>query len=439
MATGWAAAIFASLSGVVLAGGMAQLGFSVAPATSHGLAQSRLKPVQERRSSPFAEKGAAEKGAAEKEAAVIVPSFPGAPLSPTQDSASYPTLNSKQLDHQLQLYVAYLAKFGPPDILLVGSSRSLQGIDPIALQNALAQQGYPSLKVFNFGINGATAQVIDWLLRRLLTPEQLPKLIVWADGSRAFNNGRTDHTYNNILASEGHQRLTAGVRPWRNRTAPIELGRICMDLLPVPVLQQSKSVGKEVKPPPLASAGQRSPCAQPLKVVLQDISSNFSSSPSSESAWETAGLQIVTARFNPTSYFRRFARVSGFYDADYQNFNLVGKQTEALERVLDFVKTQQIPLVFVNLPLTATYLDASRTDFDQRFRSQMQRLARPNRFLFKDLTRQPALSQDQYFADPSHLNRFGAIVVANSISQDLVTPLSQIFQRAANPLETKKP
>jgi hypothetical protein len=83
-------------------------------------------------------------------AGTSTPAIPGAPYR-------YPSLNSQQLDRQLQLYTQYLARFGQPDILIVGSSRALQGVDPIALQHALAKRGYPNLKIFNFGINGAIA------------------------------------------------------------------------------------------------------------------------------------------------------------------------------------------------------------------------------------------------------------------------------------------
>ncbi|MHC5732907.1 MAG: hypothetical protein ACYTXY_54505, partial [Nostoc sp.] len=72
-----------------------------------------------------------------------------------------PSFNVRQLDEQLALYKQRLAKTGsPPDVLIIGSSRALRGVDPAALSKALVTQGYPNLDVFNFGINGATAQVV---------------------------------------------------------------------------------------------------------------------------------------------------------------------------------------------------------------------------------------------------------------------------------------
>jgi hypothetical protein len=126
---------------------------------------------------------------------------------------SYPTFNSRQLDEKLALYQAYLRDYGTPDILIIGSSRALRGVDPTALQKTLAEQGYSGAKIFNFGVNGATAQVVDAIVRQLLPQDKLPKLILWADGARAFNSGRSDVTYSGIIASDGYRTLAAGRSP----------------------------------------------------------------------------------------------------------------------------------------------------------------------------------------------------------------------------------
>ncbi|NJN86014.1 MAG: hypothetical protein HC881_06480 [Leptolyngbyaceae cyanobacterium SL_7_1] len=107
--------------------------------------------------------------------------------------------------------------------MVVGSSRALRGVDPAALEASLAELGYTDVDVFNFGINGATAQVVDLIVRRLLTPEQLPRLIVWADGARAFNSGTADITYNGIAASQGYGDLAAGKLPMPPPSTPLHL------------------------------------------------------------------------------------------------------------------------------------------------------------------------------------------------------------------------
>ncbi|MBD1938446.1 hypothetical protein [Microcoleus sp. FACHB-68] len=399
----------------------------------------------------------------------------------TAAAGSYPTFNSELLDRQLALYQQYVATSGPPDILIVGSSRALQGVDPVALQTALASQGYAKLKVFNFGINGATAQVVDVLLRQILTPQQLPRMIVWADGVRAFNSGRVDRTYNAIIASPGYQRVSGGSRPNVSQpTRPSSIpatrpssapggGIIRPD--PINFRQQvpqspgytirrksssrsqqlsfksfkSSAAGSKIRPilgasyqaqlwdenqeqaladaysqqrtipsrgtgtvsPPAQQPPRTAPAAQPA------------SSPESERIG--SGFNAVSTRFNPTTYYQRVRRVPGEYDGDYASFNLQGQQAAALQSVVAFVKSKRIPLVMVNLPLTQDYLDSLRLRREQEFQQFMQRFAGEKGFIFRDLSsRWPV--QNDYFADPSHLNVYGAQAVSKQLAQDRTIP-----------------
>lgn len=347
----------------------------------------------------------------------------------------FPSFNSQQLDRQLQQYIAYLERVGTPDVLIVGSSRALQGVDPLALQQGLAQEGYSGLKIYNFGVNGATAQVVDWLLHKLLPPERLPKLIIWADGSRAFNSGRVDHTYNRIMASRGQQLLADGVRPTPAIAAGLNVGRVCMDLLPVqlplPQAASTEVYGRDARVEADTKARSLHPyCKQPIKLVVRH-SQPSTASPASTHPLEALGFQIVNTRFAPTSYFQRYPRVAGAFDADYRNFGLAGNQAQAFERVLRFVNARRVPLVLVNLPLTPTYLDSTRTLHEERFRNRMQSAARSKRFIFADLTTHFHLNQNQYFADPSHLNRHGAAAVSLQLSKELAGSLSTFLPRRA--------
>ena len=99
-------------------------------------------------------------------------------------SAGLPSLGSDVFNDQLAGYLSYVATVGTPDILIVGSSRALQGIDPQAMQQSLQSAGH-AVRVFNFSVNGATAQVINFMLSDLL-PKPLPAVIVWGDGVAGF-------------------------------------------------------------------------------------------------------------------------------------------------------------------------------------------------------------------------------------------------------------
>lgn len=278
-----------------------------------------------------------------------------------------PSLGSPVLDEQIALYRSYVATMGVPEVLIVGSSRALQGLDPQALEQGLATSGH-SLNVYNFSVNGATAQMVSFVLRQLLSPEELPELVIWPVGSRAFNSARFDRTFASLLASPGY----AAVRSDNAGS-----------------LAQEKAL-------------------QP-QLPISDINAY--------------GFLSVAEQFNPASYYRRFPRVSGRYDDDYSPFTLSGVQTMSFEAVADFLRSQQIPLLVVNLPLSSDYLDATRLAYERQFQRFLQQQAQRGDFRVVDLLEQWR-GQNQYFADPSHINRFGAAAIARQLaaSQSLPWP-----------------
>ena len=336
------------------------------------------------------------------------------------NSASF---SSELLDQQLQLYLSYIAALGPPDILIVGSSRALQGIDPRQLQQSLAAIGYGGLTAFNFGVNGATAQVVEFQLRKLLTPQQLPQMILWADGVRAFNSGRIDRTFNAIAASEGTKMLAAGLRPKLSENEPknalqcYKFPQPCQTTIPRELYTKTEGSALTVsfsRPFSLASFPELTLAQARLGELENGIDAN--------------GFLALSARFNPATYYDDRPFVSGSYDGDYRDFNLEGKQITALRAIATFAKTRKIPLVFVNLPLTDDYLDSVRWRSEQQFRQRMQRLARQNGFIFRDLSEQWPQRND-YFFDPSHLNRYGAIAVSEQLASDSDIPWPSPKQR----------
>lgn len=323
-----------------------------------------------------------------------------------QTSASF---SSDLLNEQLELYLSYVATVGPPDVLIVGSSRALQGVDPKALKQSLAQKGRSGLTIFNFAVNGATAQVVDFQLRRLLKPQHLPQMIVWADGVRAFNSGRVDRTFNSIIASEGNQLLLAGIRPKLPEDEPNVIPQCYQFPQPcrsgsfqkASILPVAKIDDRRIGILPVANIAVMA--INPVSDLADSIDSN--------------GFMPLSARYNPNTYYNDRPYVSGRFDRDYENFNLGGKQAQAFNSVIALTKSRKIPLVFVNLPLTDDYLDDTRIWAQQQFRQRMQQLSRQKGFAFRDLSQQWP-SRHEYFFDPSHLNRFGAIAVSRLIAAD---------------------
>jgi hypothetical protein len=133
------------------------------------------------------------------------------------------------------------------------------------------------------------------------------------------------------------------------------------------------------------------------------------------------GFLPLTVRFNPASYYKQHPRVAGDYDNDYESFQLDGKQDIALGSLLQYAQSQNMGIVFINLPLTKDYLDPVRTRYEQQFQRYMRSWALQKGLLFRDLSQLLPTKHD-YFSDPSHLNRYGAYKVSNQLAQDPMIP-----------------
>lgn len=346
----------------------------------------------------------------------------------------FTSFDNQIFDEQLRLYLSYIAAFGPPDVLIVGSSRALVGVDPQALQQALAAQGKTGLRVFNLGVNGGTAQILDLQLRQILTPDKLPRLILWADGLRAINSGRADRTYSSIVASAGYKRLKVGDRPTFPPAKPQTIDSC--EGIPGAMLSNAKAeqliasasltshwqlaqASFETTNNSLPSPAQSLLLTQATGTpVPQRLTTGYNSS-----AIDANGFLPIDSRFDPNLYYQKTPRVTGRYDSDYQPFSMSGVQAVALNSLKTFAKAQKIPLVFVNLPLTDDYLDSVRQSREQQFKQFMQRQVGDG-FVFIDLLRQWP-NQYQYFTDPSHLNRNGAAAVARLLAANRQIPWPQ--------------
>ncbi|MBW4480563.1 MAG: DUF1574 family protein [Tolypothrix brevis GSE-NOS-MK-07-07A] len=350
-----------------------------------------------------------------------------------------PSFNARQLDEQLALYKQRLAKTGtPPKVLIIGSSRALRGIDPAALDKALATQGYPGIDVFNFGINGATAKVVDFIIRRVLEPSELPKIIIWADGSRAFNSGRDDATFQAIAASAGYQQAIQKVLPNSStndvQAATKEQQKTKAENQNVNSYQAVNQSLNEALANVSATYQQRdrlkaflnkkfksSPIISSYKLVTSDSKTTENIEEDSQQAVDFDGFLPLSLRFNPRNYYQKHPKVSGSYDNDYKSFKVAGEQDVAFRTVLEFTQARKISLVFVNMPLTADYLDPVRIKYEQEFQQYMTSQVTNSSLIYRDLTKLfPQTSKN--FSDPSHLNRFGAYEVSKKLANDPMIP-----------------
>ena len=362
----------------------------------------------------------------------------------TDIKANFPTLNSDQMDRQIALYDQYLQDFGIPDVLIVGSSRALRGIDPSALETALVSAGHRNLRVFNLGINGATAQVIEMLLTQVLAADQLPKLVIWADGARAFNSGREDRTYQAIAQSPGYASIRDGFRPIESEAPalPSDLAPSFFDSFGQRYRDFNDQLTRGFSDHS-ATYAQREKLRENLRdftiARLQPESQTDSladaSAASSQELGNAAlyrnGFFAFADRFAPAEYYERYTPVPGSYDSDYDAFQLRGIQSISLTNVADVLRSRDIKLVFVNLPLTKTYLDETRHRHENTFSTYMLQMSQSLDFAFRDFGRLWPEKND-YFSDPSHLNRYGAEAVAIRLAQSPMIPWESLAETATS-------
>jgi hypothetical protein len=311
-------------------------------------------------------------------------------------------------DEKVAAYQELCATTGAPEVLIVGSSRAMRGIDPQVLEQELADRGYAKARVYNFGINGATARVVDLLLRRLLQPQQLPKLVIWADGARAFNDGRSDRTYATIADSRGFQQLPGSEGVAIAKSQPFIInGYATVDSFLNNTLAKAS-----------LAYGQRDRLQKKLPSLLPHLLGQHAPDEVVEAdVINPAGFLSLGAEFEPSTYYRKYLKVAGDSDNDYANFNLVGSQDMATRQTVEFLQRQQIPLIFVNVPLSDRYLDEIRQKYELSFKQYMQTLASTGKLQFVDLV---GLWMQEYsfYSDPSHLNRTGAQQVSTYLARN---------------------
>jgi Protein of unknown function (DUF1574) len=356
-----------------------------------------------------------------------------------------PTFNARQLDEQLALYKQRLSKNGKaPDILIIGSSRALRGVDPSALAQGLVSQGYPEVDVFNFGINGATAQVVDFILRKVLEESELPKMIIWADGARAFNSGREDITFKAIAESPGYQQAIqkALARHQADKKHQKSDKKSQKDKLSSEIPNNGKSINgydalNDASNKAFALLSQTYPQRDQLKALgnkkIESIAfgnknqgdklakNSTEVEENANQAVDFDGFLPLSIRFHPPTYYQRHPKVVGSYDNDYKSFTLAGEQNAALEAITEYTKSRNIPIVFVNMPLTEDYLDEARSNYEQKFEEYMLRVATQGNLIYRNLSKLFPKT-DEYFSDPSHLNRYGAYEVGKKLASDPMIP-----------------
>ena len=308
-----------------------------------------------------------------------------------------------------------------PDIIIVGSSRALRGIEPSTLEKELRNKGFKDISAFNLGLDGATAKVVNLQITQILPRPQLPRMIVWADGLRAFNSSRSDITYDEITASSGYKQLQQTLKEQGINPDPLVTNKESPKNLSSPIAQAFTTI--------FATTNNRQDVRNSLVKSFDRNTHLLSNSeaiiaattPATAATLDKQGFVAFDVVFDPKTYFQKYPQVPGDYDLDYRNFDINGSQFEAFANVVDFCRRNNIQLVVVNMPLHTTYLDPIRTQYESTFNGRMQELSLREGFTYLDLS-QAIPYKSEFFSDPSHLNKQGAIAIAQMLAQNSKVP-----------------
>jgi hypothetical protein len=269
---------------------------------------------------------------------------------------------------------------------------------------------------------------VDLILRQLLTPAQLPKLVIWADGARAFNSGRIDRTYESITQSDRYRQLAlmSGIRAnnsslfqaqstLQNSYHAIDTA-VDLQLAQVSPAYHNRDRLKtwlQAKVPTIGHNFERD-----NSLMNTDPSVNNESPNGTSQDIDFDGFLPLSVQFDPATYYQKYTKVTGESDGDYQNFQLLGIQDRALHQTIELLNSRKIPLVFVNMPLSDVYLDNFRRQHENSFKQYMQQFMDAHQLTFVDLDGTLNTQYDR-FSDPSHLNQVGANDTSKYLAQKL--------------------
>ncbi len=344
---------------------------------------------------------------------MALPTEPVPPPPVVENRSPRQNFNNATLNEKLDLVEWHRQKYRrPPDVMILGSSRALRGVDPTVLEETLAARGYPGVSILNMGLNGATARVMRLQVLDILRAAQRPRLIILADGLRAFNNNREDRTYREIASSPGYQLLTAQTpTPSANpSTKEVALGQRAVQAL-LPSFRDREGRREWL----VSGYGG---LTQALSDREETLQANF---PELKVEMDAKGFLAVNETFDPAAYFANHRVASGEFDSDYRNFNGTGEQMAAFYELAQFCQQQGIRLVVVNLPLHESYLDETRRRYEAFFNERMQKLATRLGFVYLNLSERWH-QNPELFSDPSHLNYRGARVVSRYLGSSGAIP-----------------
>lgn len=309
------------------------------------------------------------------------------------ERSDYRVLVPPQVEqNQIQLF-AHLRRPEPEDVLVIGSSRVLEGIDPNLITEILSYRPERPVETVRLPVQGMRAWTLTEILRELVAPRPPRDLLVVALEARYFY----------FLPDETARPLGFQMLASTEDLFTTDLTALDVDQL------------RELSLAPLR--GVRAPWVLP-EILLGRTDEYV------RYLHETRGLPAVN--FKPLGR-REFELARALRDeiaerdASFESLELRGFDVDTFLGVLDELAALPCPVVFVRLPVAIEF------DLDQRrqlgaFQRRVVEPVLARGFEYHDLNVFGQLRQPGLFENPSHLNDRGRELASRILALTVIGP-----------------
>lgn len=286
------------------------------------------------------------------------------------------------------------------DVLFLGSSRTQQSIDPVAIEALLDRPGRRAVRVYNLAQQSASIVTQDLILRSLVTRERKPSLIVLEVGVGSLNSNCPE--VGRCLEDYATPADLIRLHPAIRSVADIEKALTGL-------FRGARSTVRRVVSGP-GDPQHREKLDERRRgkgMVLPDPQ-RFASS-----------LASFPMEFRE-EYRRKFVR--SVRRGRLKRYRIEGVADQALRRAIAFARGLDIEAVLLHMPTAPEYDEALQRGEDEQYWSYMRALVAELNVPFLEPGAGFIEVGDHEFRDLSHLNERGSRILERHLVEHLLAP-----------------
>jgi len=285
-----------------------------------------------------------------------------------------------------------------PDIVFLGSSRVVTGLDPAIVERDVAAATGATVRALNLGVTGATADTSRLVLKNLIGDDMRPNVAVYGIYELEMLVAPNTHARQNLPYLSSIERLDDFIdyrnESWRRRAwflteraLPFERDRrLVRDALEIVFTPASGHDLYETDAPPPGERGfHRVPVGVP--------------DPDPDRARREYAGALRRPRLSDTAALQ-------------------------LERLIELARERAIDIVLVDLPVTARHRAFWARPRDlAAYLARVREIAERERVPLLDLYENPdEMVPERGFTDTHHLNELGAAIASHAVAERLLVP-----------------